>query len=271
MGEPELNTDNSSLAGQVAVVTGGGLGIGKAVARALAGHGATVVIAARRMPVLAAAAAEISAEAGRPIIPVSVDTTDTASVRALATAAARHGRIAILVNCAAAPAGLVRDDVESADPDALLADLNTKVVGYFRCAQAVTPYMKRNGYGRIVNIGGLTGRSSHALSGMRNLAIVHMTKVLSDQLGPFGITINTLHPGVVDTEHIRELYADIAAAEGITAEQVEKNFIARTPIRRVLSPAEVAEAVRFLASPGSGGITGESLGIDGGLTRGIFL
>jgi len=260
-----------SLAGQVAVVTGGGLGIGKAVARALAGHGATVVIAARRMPVLRAAAEEISAGATGRVIPLSADTTDTASVRALAGNAAGHGRIGILVNCAAAPAGLVRNDVDSADPDALLADLDTKVVGYFRCVQAVTPFMKRNGYGRIVNIGGLTGRSSHALSGMRNLAIVHMTKVLSDQLGPFGITINTLHPGVVDTEHIHELYAQIAAAEGITADQVEKNFIARTPIRRVLSPDEVAEAVRFLTAPGSGGITGESLGIDGGLTRGIFL
>ncbi|HLK02290.1 MAG TPA: SDR family oxidoreductase, partial [Streptosporangiaceae bacterium] len=159
----------------------------------------------------------------------------------------------------------------NADPEALLADLNTKVVGYFRCTQAVVPYMKRHGYGRIVNIGGLTGRSSHALSGMRNVAIVHMTKVLSDQLGPFGITVNTLHPGVVETEHIHELYEQIARAQGSTAGQVEQDFIARTPVRRVLSAAEVAEAACFLASPGAGGITGESLGIDGGLTRGIFL
>ena len=131
--------------------------------------------------------------------------------------------------------------------------------------------MRAHSYGRIVNIGGLTGRSSHALSGMRNLAIVHMTKVLSDQLGPSGITVNTLHPGVVETEHIHELYAKNAAAEGITPEQVEQNFVNRTPIRRVLTADEVAEAVCFFAAPASGGITGESLGIDGGLTRGIFL
>jgi NAD(P)-dependent dehydrogenase (short-subunit alcohol dehydrogenase family) len=161
--------------------------------------------------------------------------------------------------------------VEEADPEALLADLNTKVIGYFRCIQAVTPHMRRQKYGRIVNIGGLTGRSSHALSGMRNLAIVHMTKALSDQLGPAGITINTVHPGVVETEHIHELYAKNAVAEGITPEQVEQNFIARTPVRRVLSSEEVADAISFFASPRSGGITGESLGIDGGLTRGIFL
>jgi NAD(P)-dependent dehydrogenase (short-subunit alcohol dehydrogenase family) len=259
------------LDGQVAIVTGGGLGIGKAVTKALVARGARVVIAARRIEVLRRAAEEITGELGGTVVPVAADTTDTESVLALAEAAARAGEIAILVNGAAAPAGLVRSDIETADPEALLADLNTKVVGYFRCVKAVAPHMRAHRYGRIVNIGGLTGRSSHALSGMRNLAIVHLTKVLSDQLGPHGITVNTLHPGVVETEHIHELYAKNAAAEGITAEQVEQNFVDRTPIRRVLTAAEVADAVCFFAAPASGGITGESLGIDGGLTRGIFL
>jgi NAD(P)-dependent dehydrogenase (short-subunit alcohol dehydrogenase family) len=263
---------DESLAGQVAIVTGGGLGIGKAVTRALAARGATVVIVARRLPLLEAAAKELMGEMTADIVPMSADTTDTESVRHVAeTTAALYGRIDILVNGAAAPAGLVRNDVEQADPEALLADLDTKVVGYFRCIQAVVPHMRRRHYGRIVNIGGLTGRSSHALSGMRNLAIVHMTKALSDQLGPGGITVNTLHPGVVETEHIHELYAKNAAVEGITPEEVEQNFIARTPVRRVLSAEEVADAISFFASPRSGGITGESLGIDGGLTRGIFL
>jgi NAD(P)-dependent dehydrogenase (short-subunit alcohol dehydrogenase family) len=261
----------TELDDQVAIVTGGGLGIGKAVTRALVRRGATVVIAARRLPILQAAADEIMADLGGKVVPVAADTTDTESVLALAESAAGAGRVSILVNGAAAPAGLVRDDVADADPEALLADLNTKVVGYFRCIKAVVPLMRAHGYGRIVNIGGLTGRSSHALSGMRNLAIVHMTKVLSDQLGPDGITINTLHPGVVETEHIHELYARNAAAQGITAAQVERNFIDRTPIRRVLTAGEVADAVCFFASPATGGITGESLGIDGGLTRGIFL
>jgi NAD(P)-dependent dehydrogenase (short-subunit alcohol dehydrogenase family) len=259
------------LDGQVAIVTGGGLGIGKAVTRALVRRGATVVIAARRIDVLKQAASEITDELGGQVIPVAADTTDTGSVMAMAEAAADVGPVGILVNGAAAPAGLVRDDVETADPEALLADLNTKVVGYFRCIKAVAPLMRAHGYGRVVNIGGLTGRSSHALSGMRNLAIVHMTKALSDQLGPYGITVNTLHPGVVETEHIHELYAKNAAAEGITPAQVELNFINRTPIRRVLTADEVADAVCFFAAPASGGITGESLGIDGGLTRGIFL
>jgi len=261
----------TDLKGQVAIVTGGGQGIGKAVACALVRRGAQVVIAGRRLTILRQAAEEITGEFGGTVVPVVADTTDTGSVLALADAAARVGQVSILVNGAAAPAGLVRDDIADADPDALLADLNTKVVGYFRCAKAVAPLMRAHRYGRIVNIGGLTGRSSHALSGMRNLAVVHMTKVLSDQLGPDGITINTLHPGVVETEHIHDLYAKNAAAEGITPAQAEQNFIDRTPIRRVLTAEEVADAVCFFTAPGTGGITGESLGIDGGLTRGIFL
>jgi NAD(P)-dependent dehydrogenase (short-subunit alcohol dehydrogenase family) len=269
MGELDMST--TELKDQVAIVTGGGLGIGKAITRALAVRGATVVIAARRSQILQDAADEITAETGAKIVPVVADTTDTQSIEALADAAAQFGPLSILVNSAAAPAGLVRNDIADADPESLLADLNTKVVGYFRCIKAVAPHMRENRYGRIVNIGGLTGRSSHALSGMRNLAVVHMTKALSDQLGPDGITVNVLHPGVVETEHIHELYAKNAAAQGITAEQVEQNFIDRTPIRRILSAAEVADTVAFFAGPNAGGITGESLGIDGGLTRGIFL
>ncbi|WP_069813382.1 SDR family NAD(P)-dependent oxidoreductase [Streptomyces sp. TP-A0874] len=260
------------LAGRVAIVTGGSLGIGKAVTRELVREGATVVITARRLPVLEQAAKDIEAETGGRVVPIASDTTDTTSVREMVRAAvAELGRVDILVNGAAAPSGLVRNSVEEADPELLLADINTKVVGYFRCAQAVAPHMRENGYGRIVNIGGLTGRSSHALSGMRNLAVVHMTKALSDQLGPSGITVNTVHPGVVETEHIHELYEKEAAKRGITPAEVEADYAARTPIRRVLEAAEVAQTICFLASPRAGAVTGESLGIDGGLTRGIFL
>ncbi|RNI22941.1 SDR family NAD(P)-dependent oxidoreductase [Flexivirga caeni] len=271
MSNSSTAVNGSQFDGQVAIVTGGGFGIGKAIARALVGHGATVVIAARRSAILEDAADQIMSEMGGTVVAVPADTTDTVSVDELAARAAGLGPLAILVNAAAAPAGLVRNDVASADPEALLADLNTKVVGYFRCIKAVAPVMRQHHYGRIVNIGGLTGRASHALSGMRNVAVVRMTKVLSDQLGPDGITVNTVHPGVIETEHIHELYAKNAAAEGITPEQVEQNFINRTPIRRILSADEVADTVCWLASPASGGITGESLGIDGGLTRGIFL
>jgi NAD(P)-dependent dehydrogenase (short-subunit alcohol dehydrogenase family) len=260
------------LTGRVACVTGGGLGIGRVVAETLAREGASVVITSRRIELLEKAAAEITERTGAEVAAIASDTSDTASVRRMVDEAVeRFGRVEILVNGAAAPSGLVRNGLDEADPELLLADLNTKVVGYLRCAQACAPHMRRAGYGRIVNIGGLTGRSSHALSGMRNLAVVHLTKVLSDQLGPDGITVNTIHPGVVETEHIHELYEREARKQGTTAAAVEQGFVDRTPIRRVLQATEIADLVAFLASPRAGGVTGESVGIDGGLTRGIFL
>jgi NAD(P)-dependent dehydrogenase (short-subunit alcohol dehydrogenase family) len=189
----------------------------------------------------------------------------------MAKTAEAFGRVDILVNGAAHPGGLVRSELDEADAKGLLQDIDIKVVGYFRCAKAVAPYMRRQRYGRIINIGGLTGRGSKQLSGMRNVAIVHMTKTLSDQLGPDGITVNTIHPGVVETPHIHELYEKEAKKQGLSAAEVEANYVKVTPIRRVLQPQEMGWIIAFLASPKSGSITGESLGCDGGLTRGIFL
>ncbi len=265
------------LKDKVAFITGGSRGIGRAVALELAREGVNVAIAARGLPLLEEVAGELRRALGdRPgagrILPVAVDTTDMASVTAaVASTVEVFGRVDILVNGAAAPGGLVRGALDQAEPQALLQDLDIKVVGYLRCSKAVAPYMRQHRYGRIINIGGLTGRGSRHLSGMRNLAIVHMTKTLSDQLGPDGITVNTIHPGVVETPHIHELYEKEAKQHGLTASEVEAGYVKATPIRRVLQVEEVAWVIAVLASPRSGSITGESLGCDGGLSRGIFL
>lgn len=260
------------LKGKVAVVTGGSLGIGRSVTEALAAEGVRVAIVARRQAQLDEVAAEITRATGVEVLGVAADVSDTKQVNAMMQRVAEHfGRVDILVNGAAHPGGLVRSEIDEADPEGLLEDINIKVVGYMRCAKAAAPHMRRGGFGRIVNIGGLTGRGSKQLSGMRNVAICHMTKTLSDQLGPHGITVNVIHPGVVETPHIHELYEKEAARQGLSAAQVEANYAKATPIRRVLQPAEIADAVLFLASPRAGAITGESLGVDGGITRGIFL
>ena len=266
------------LQGKTAFVTGGSMGIGKAAALELAREGVNVAIAARRIGHLEAAAAEIRAvlapygDRAGAILPLSVDTTDMTSIEsAMATTVERFGKLDVLLNGAAHPGGLVRTELESADPQGLLQDIDIKVVGYFRCAKAAAPYMRKNRYGRIINIGGLTGRGSKQLSGMRNLAIVHMTKTLSDQLGPDGITVNVIHPGVVETPHIHELYENEAQRQGLTPQEVEANYVKVTPIRRVLQPEEMGWIIAFLASPKSQSITGESIGCDGGLTRGIFI
>jgi NAD(P)-dependent dehydrogenase (short-subunit alcohol dehydrogenase family) len=224
------------------------------------------------VPALEQAAQEISAQTGVEILPVPADVSDTAQVHRMMDQVANHfGRIDILVNGAAHPGGLVRSELDQADPEGLLLDINIKVVGYMRCAKSAAPHMRKNGFGRIINIGGLTGRGSKQLSGMRNVAICHMTKTLSDQLGPHGITVNVIHPGVVETPHIHELYAKEAKIQGLTPAEVEANYAKITPIRRVLQPNEIADTVLFLASERASAITGESIAVDGGITRGIFI
>lgn len=260
------------LKGKVAVVTGGSLGIGRAVTLALAAEGVRVAIVARSKGPLEEAAAEISRETGTEILAVTADVSQTSAVEQMMARVDQHfGRIDILVNGAAHPGGLVRSNIQEADPEGLLEDINIKVVGYMRCAKAASAVMRRNGWGRIINIGGLTGRGSKQLSGMRNVAICHMTKVLSDQLGPDGITVNVIHPGVVETPHIHELYAKEARLQGLTPAQIEQNYAQATPIRRVLQPDEIADVVLFLASDRAAAITGESIAVDGGITRGVFL
>jgi len=261
------------LAGRVAIVTGGGVGIGKETARKLALAGVKVVIAARTVAKLEAAAAELSEATGGTIVAVPVDTTSKASVQALVDrTVALFGGVQILVNCAAAPGGLVRNAIEEADEDALMLDLNTKLFGYFRMCKACVPHMRKAGWGRIVNVGGLTARCTEALSGMRNAALVHFTKTLSDEVGRDGITVNIIHPGVTRTEHIEDWFAEMAAEEGTTFEAiVEREAAGPAALKRMLEVEEVADPIVLLASNAGSGITGESIAVDGGLSRAVFL
>src|SRR3989442_84549 len=216
------------LTGKVAVVTGASRGIGKAIAGELAKEGVDVALCARTREALEEAAGELEQETGRRILPVPTDTTNWESVRRMVeTTVVTLGKVDILVNSAATPGGLVRGALADAREEDLLEDINTKVVGYFRCAKAVAPYMQRQGWGRIINIGGLSGRQSTVISGMRNAAIVHLTKTLSDQLGPSGITVNLIHPGTTRTERSDPMYAERARQEGVTVEVPGAGDIAR--------------------------------------------
>ena len=260
------------LKGRAAIITGGSLGIGRAIAEAFAREGMKVALVARTADTLEKVAAKIRAATGAEVLAVPCNVKDTDAVRAAVDATAKaFGRLDVLINGAAHPGGLVRNEIEYADPATLLHDMDVKVMGYFRMAQAVVPHMRANNWGRILNIGGLTGRGSKQFSGMRNVAICHMTKTLSDQVGQWGITANVIHPGVVYTPHVQELYEAEAKKQNLTVEQVETNYKAVTPIRRILTPEDVADAALFLCSTRAGAITGESLGVDGGITRGIFL
>jgi NAD(P)-dependent dehydrogenase (short-subunit alcohol dehydrogenase family) len=259
------------LAGKVAIVTGGSRGVGKAIALELAREGVDVVICGRSRDTLEAAAAEVTRETGRRIVPVPTDTTNRESVEQMVKeTVAALGKVDILVNNAATPGGLVQGSLAEANEESLLEDINTKVVGYFRCARAVAPHMQNQGWGRIINIGGLSGRRSGNISGLRNAAIVHLTKTLSDQLGPSGITVNLVHPGTTRTERSGPMYAERARQQGVTVEEIERRIAQENAIRRIVDANEIGYVVAFLASTKSTAITGEIIAAGGGTMRAVY-
>jgi NAD(P)-dependent dehydrogenase (short-subunit alcohol dehydrogenase family) len=260
------------LTGKRAIVTGGSKGIGKAVARTLSAEGCDVVIASRTRSALEETAEEISAATGGRVVPITVDTGEDASVRALVAGAVEAlGGVDILVNSAAKPLGQAAPP-KLADVTGMLFwdDMNVKVLGYLRCAQAVAPGMVEQGWGRIINVSGLGARSTGAVIGsMRNVAVAAMTKNIADELGPHGINVTVVHPGLTRTEATPGVIARMAAAQGMTPEEAERN-LGRNTIRRIVEADEVADVVAFLASPRSASITGDAIACGGGAPGSIY-
>ena len=260
------------LTGRRALVTGGSRGIGKAVASALLAEGAEVAIAARDLARLNEAAAGLSAVAGRAVPALAVDTGDDASVRQLAADTRdRLGGIDILINCAARPAGqappLSLAEITAA---AFWSDVNVKVMGYLRCAQAVAPGMVAAGWGRIISVSGLAALSTGSVIGsIRNVAVSAMTKNLADELGPSGVNVTAVHPGLTRTEATPGVIAAQAAAAGVEPAEIERRMAARNLTGTLIDASQVAAVIVFLASPLSVSVNGESIGCGGG-TPGVI-
>jgi NAD(P)-dependent dehydrogenase (short-subunit alcohol dehydrogenase family) len=255
----------------VAVLTGGSGGLAPGIAAALIEAGFVVALTARGTAALQQAAERLRGQVDGTIVTAPSDARDPASIRLFVDEVlGQFGRIDVLVN-AAASSTPIGGAIEELDVAALIADADVKIGGYLRYMQAVVPAMKQAGRGHIINIGGLTGRSSDTLSGFRNVAVSHLTKVLSDQLGPYSITVNAVHPGIVRTPHLEELIDEMASESGLPASDIERGFIADIPTGAILSPADVGRMVAFLATAGNAAMTGQSLTVDGGYSRGIFL
>jgi NAD(P)-dependent dehydrogenase (short-subunit alcohol dehydrogenase family) len=267
------------LRGKHAIVTGGSLGIGKAIARELAREGVDVAIAARSKEQLEATARELAAETGRRVLPLVADVTSTEQVDTMVRqASAEFGGLHILVNSGSPPGGsaTATGPIETVVEDDLLHDFNVKYVGALRCARAAIPYLKEQGWGRIINISGTNARNAGNLSGgARNASLVHLTKTLAVQLGRHGITVNCIHPGTTRTERTPRLLAARAAELGIAPEDVEqRDFAHDSPrgnaISRMVDATEIAYLAVFLASDKSWAVTGELVVATGGAGRAVY-
>lgn len=254
------------LTGRRAVITGGSRGIGFAIGRALAAEGASVALVARSARHVEEQAAILQSETGAEVIGVAADTGDDASVTEMArTVRGRLGGVDILVNNAATMnPGAIPDE-------ALEAEINVKVRGYLRCVRAFAPEMTEQGWGRVVNIGGLGARQSGSITGsIRNVAVTAMTKNLADELGPGGVNVVTVHPGATRTRTFVDNLAHRAVAMGCSAADLEQQFAASISIDRIVEPHEVAAVVAFLASPLSVALNGDSLNVGGGQKGPIY-
>lgn len=267
------------LQGKYAVVAGGGRGIGKAIALELAREGADVVICSRNGAELTQTAIEINAATRQRIFPIVMDVTKTAEVNnGISEAAQKLGGLHILINSAALPGGSPNaiGPIETVDDTSLIYDFNVKYVGALRCSRAAIPFMKKEGWGRIVNISGGNARIAGNLSGgARNVSLVHLTKTLSDQLGRYGITVNCIHPGTTRTERTPALLSERAKQDGITLQQVEKADFdpeskTTNSIGRMVDAQEIGYLTAFLASDKSWAITGEVIGAGGGSGKAVY-
>jgi len=250
--------------GQVALVTAGASGIGRASAGIIAAEGGTVVLVDTDKSRLETAVAEIARAGGR-AHPQVADALDPDQVGRVVEAAVRDlGRIDILINAVggstviARPAATV-DELTFAEWQRLIA---FNLEGTFLCCHAVAPVMKRQGRGKIVNLSSVAGRGLSASSSSAYAAakggIIAFTKKLAYELGPFGVTVNAIAPSLTLTERIRPRWEQRSPDE-------RAQEVARTPLRRVAEAADQARVICFLASADADFVTGVTIDVTGGV------
>lgn len=253
------------LKDKIAVVTGGGRGIGRAIALAYAQEGAHIVLAARGVEGLEAVKAEIEA-LGCSALVVQTDVSQEESIRNLVEKTLeRFNHVDILVNNSgiAGPSARLWE-IEPADWQ---ETLTINVTGIFLCCRAFLPSMIERRSGCIINISSMSGkrpllgRSPYTASKM---AVIGLTRTLAWDVGQYGIRVNAISPGPVEGERIKWVIRKQAEAQGISEEEAQRQFTSVSPLGSLVPPSHIADAAVFLASDRATSITGEDLNVSAG-------
>ena len=263
---PSGGTGAGELSGRVAIVTGGGRGLGFEIARTLYAAGARVAVLGRDAGVLTESARSLDPGGGL-VIPIVCDVREERAVAAAVQAACdRFGKIDLLVNNSgiAGPTSALWESSLEEWQDTLA----TNVTGVFLCCRAVLPVMIRQGSGSIVTVGSASGKrpnAGRAAYSASKTALIGLTRTLALEAGAHGIRVNLVTPGAIDSERFQRVIDQLAEKRGVAREEILEEAVAGSPLRRLVKPRDVAEVVTFLASDSAASITGEDINVSAGL------
>ncbi|HEY0003965.1 MAG TPA: SDR family NAD(P)-dependent oxidoreductase [Pyrinomonadaceae bacterium] len=254
------------LSDRNALITGGGRGIGRAIAFEFAREGARVAVAARTLDQLEQVAREIKNEFETEVLPVACDVSDQESVaRLLAAVAERFGRGPdILVNNAGIAESM---PFLKTDDELWHRHLAVNLTGTFYCARAALPYMLTRAWGRIINIASIAGKTGApyiAAYAASKHGVLGLTRSLALEVATKGITVNAICPGYVETDMTTRAVENITAKTGKTTEEVYESLRRMSPQQRLVTSEEVAALALLLASEDGRGINGQAINVDGG-------
>lgn len=245
------------LKDKVAIVTGGGSGIGRGIAVLFAKEGAKVVVSGRRLQPLEETVAKIKEEGGEALVVVGDVSVGEQVNELIAKTIQQFGRLDILVNNAGV---YLPNDVVSATEDEWNKVMSVDLKGVWLCSKAALPYMLSQGNGKIINIAsiaGLVGFKGNAFYCAAKGAVVNLTREMALDYASKNINVNSLAPGIIETEMTKSFLED---------EQAKQKFLEKTPLGRIGTPEDIAQAAVYLASSESDFVTGQTLVVDGGWT-----